>query len=170
MHQDLICDFWHDVAPRLRGELRRSFAQLGEGVDDIVQSAFAKLIREGPSPSDRTAEGWVFVAARNEALNTVLARKRQKQREISYQRNRNEVTGENPVDVAVHEEEAERIQWACEQLPVELRKLLEMRFSEDLSLRQIAERTNTPLSTVNSRMQKALILLNHEFHKKGTHG
>ncbi len=58
-----------------------------------------------------------------------------------------------------------QLQYLIKTLPDELKELIILRFGQDLTIREIAAITNTPLRTVQSRLRSALKQLKKELGK-----
>jgi len=76
----------------------------------------------------------------------------------------------SPLAVMVADEQQVRVREAVQSLSEPERELMELAFYDDLTHRQIAERTDTPLGTVKSRIRRALIKLRDTMSSNGTGG
>jgi RNA polymerase sigma-70 factor (ECF subfamily) len=63
------------------------------------------------------------------------------------------------VDDAIRSEQGETVRHALAALPDEQRKTLVLAYFEGLTQTEIAERLNTPLGTVKTRMRSGMIKL-----------
>lgn len=61
----------------------------------------------------------------------------------------------DPVQIILNEELRERLEWAIEQLPVDLREVVILRHMEDFSYKEIAQIMKLPLGTVKSYLHRA---------------
>jgi RNA polymerase sigma factor (sigma-70 family) len=124
---------------------------------DIAQEILIKLQNPVTLRRLRAAgapDGYLFVIVRNEILDTL-------------RRNRKTISAQVPLtedlisvyDVTreqVGEDKAERLRMALQSLRSEDRTLLHMRFWQELSIAQIAERTGLKYSTVAVRLFRVL--------------
>lgn len=121
--------------------------------EDVVQDVFLQLWRNPEvfdSQRGRLAP-WLAVITRNRALDRL-------------RRRRPEVEWDGvlaPVDVsfaatADRNIMSQRIRSALSSIPLEQRAALEMAFFEGMTQAEIAERTQTPLGTVKSRVRAAV--------------
>lgn len=107
---------------------------------------------------------WLFTIARNlvidqrrkrtmTSLDEMFERKGEDDRPMSF-----EVGGSepSPFDRSANLEDRERIARALMELDTLYREVLVLRFQEDLSLKEIAKITKSPLSTVKSRLYRGL--------------
>ena len=155
---------------RLRAYLHMLLGNLHDA-EDALQETFVKYLRSGPEPSDR-AERWLFTVCRNEALDL---RRREHRRATREQANANGRAGANdpasrqddPAQQADRRESMARMTLCLSQLPQDLREMVYLKFAEELSLSDIAQRVGMPRSTVALRVQQGLVLLNRYFHGAG---
>lgn len=73
-----------------------------------------------------------------------------------------------PPNVAMRREEATRIVELVSKLPIEQRMVLAMRIHGELTFREIAESTSTPINTVQSRYRYAIASLRQTLHGEET--
>jgi RNA polymerase sigma-70 factor (ECF subfamily) len=105
---------------------------------------------------------WLYRTARNQAMN--LLRKRYRDQDLFP---------EDPPDVeelgAEEEsgfEDAERVHYALDQIPLHHREALTLHFLEDLSLAQISDVLGIPEGTVKSRLHHAKRALREVLEKE----
>jgi len=103
-------------------------------------------------PIDNTV-AWLYKVARNKIIDH---RKKKKEEALSsyYNEDDDEYIFEEIADL--YEDEAEEIQAAITELPKEQREVFEMTELQDLSVKEVAELTNTPVNTVLSRKHYAV--------------
>jgi RNA polymerase sigma-70 factor (ECF subfamily) len=136
--------------------------------EDLHQEIFLEIWRRGPSyRPERAALGtWIMLIARSRTIDHLRKR-------IPEPRDPSD-----PVSAAVFDREdlssspeafVERWQMATllERLPDEEAQLLRMRFHEELSQNEIADRTGVPLGTVKTRMVRALRRLRDMIDEEG---
>jgi RNA polymerase sigma-70 factor, ECF subfamily len=127
-------------------------AQLAE---DATQDTFATLWRRaGTYDADRAKVAtWLFVIARNRAIELVRSRARAPEPHESV-----EIAGEadDPADLAVIADDAERIARAIAELPERQLEVIRLAYFDGLSHGEIAELLHQPLGTVKSRIRLGL--------------
>lgn len=155
------------MATRIHDELTqhasalRSLARVLVGTrdaEDVVQdTALAALQR--PPKRVEAMFGWLSAVLRHRALK----QRRTEQRRARYENqvlppeDQGEVA--SPLDAAQHRETVNRLDAALLGLVQPYQDTLLLRFFEDLTPSEIAARTNQPLATVKSRLQRGLTML-----------
>ncbi len=148
-------------SPGLRFFLRRLIGQR-ETADDLLQETWIDVYRKInrlKSPDAFTA--WLYRIARDKAY-----------RELRRPTSRLVRADENLADsIATSEErftadEAENVRAVLDELPVEQRDVLVLRFMEEMSYEQIAEVIACPVGTVRSRIHYAKLALRAKLEVK----
>lgn len=134
-------------------------------VDDVLQEVSLKYFRQGPEPKTPQAEAWLFAACRNRTLNLLRDRARQQRRELEYAQFVAPVA-RDPRETAEQADAMRRIEGCLQKIPASLREMLYLKVVGGLTVREIAERTEVPKSTVALRAREALVLLNRCFHRR----
>jgi RNA polymerase sigma-70 factor (ECF subfamily) len=129
--------------------------------EDLFQQTFVRLIEKiGQYDARSSFETWMFTVARNLAIDH-LRRKQGASLDVPDE------TGETPagrlvsttpgaLDKLLEHERAVILAAAVAELPVIHREILTLRFEEGMKLEEIAEVAGIPLSTVKSRLLRAL--------------
>ena len=109
---------------------------------------------------------WLFRVAKNLAID----RARHLQYEIPAETDQPGVTGElhevkDPASMMVANSTAEQVRHEVNQLPDELRRVIHLRFDQNLSFQEIAQQENLPLGTVLWRGHRALEVLRGKLRK-----
>jgi RNA polymerase sigma-70 factor (ECF subfamily) len=129
--------------------------------EDLFQQTFVRIIEKiGQYNAQRNFETSMFTVARNLAIDH-LRRKRDASLDVTDE------SGETPanrliskfpgaLDKLLEYERAVVLAAAVAELPVIYREVLSLRFEEDMKLEEIAEVVGIPLSTVKSRLLRAL--------------
>ncbi len=128
---------------------------------DIAQEAFLRAFRriEEFRP-DRPFSRWLFVIARNASFDA-LRRRRRAAAFVSIEAE--EVPSElGPEELALRNDEAERVHAALDLLPGHYREVLELHYVSDLRYREIAEQLAIPLGTVKTYISRAKRRLREE--------
>jgi RNA polymerase sigma-70 factor (ECF subfamily) len=131
--------------------------------EDLFQQTWirvAEKIRQ--YDAKRNFEAWLFTVARNLAIDHLRRiRPASLDEPIAGAPGESAATrlpsGERPVlDGIVERERTSRLAQALELLPVVQREVLTLRFEEEMKLEDIAEVIDIPLSTVKTRLRRAL--------------
>lgn len=152
--------FREEVRPHereLRAYLRGRFPSLPD-VDDLVQETYARLLRARHTGQSTLTRAYLFVVARNVALDLV-----RREKVIAVER-LGEMAGlsvveERPdaAETLSHEQELSLLDEAVRALPARCREILTLRRIEGLSHRQIAEKLGIAEGTVNAQLAIGLM-------------
>ena len=155
------------ILPHLRSRLR-SMRLPPSDVDDIVQDTCVAFLARGSTVDSTSFAGWCCVTARRKALNHIRAtRCRTRNRTAFVSATASTAwTQPQPMEDAIHREDIERMRRARDELPADLRHLLDLKFAHNLSLSHISRRTGIPKSTVGDKLQHALVLLTRLFNDR----
>ena len=117
-----------------------------------------------PPKHERSLRGWLARVARNVTINMKLEERRRAEREAR--------TALREADVAesVHALQSEDLRRAIRKLPARYAEVLELRYFEGLSTRQIAQLWDLPLGTVRTRQRRALLQLRHALEPRWRRG
>ncbi|MGH2535754.1 MAG: sigma-70 family RNA polymerase sigma factor [Thermomicrobiales bacterium] len=135
---------------------------LGErGVaEDVVQEAFLNVWRR--AGSFQTGRGgvrpWLLSIVHNLAIDRRRGRYRRELQDVPLESVTFalENTGDDPFVTVAGELDAARIHAALATLPLDQRQAIELAYFAGLTHQEIAERTETPLGTVKSRLRLGL--------------
>ena len=141
-----------------------------EDAEDILQEVFYQFskVNDKLNPIENTA-AWLHRAARNRIINQ-YKKKKDEPLSASYDEDEEEYIFDEIADILYGEETTpeteilrtlvfEEIQTALADLPKEQREVFEMTELLDFSVKEVAERTQTPVNTVLSRKHYAIIYL-----------
>ncbi len=136
-----------------------------DGVDDLVQETWLRVLERGSSYDGQSRfEPWLFRVARNIGIDAM-----RKQGMFSLDSNDDGVRPlpasdeSSPFTVAARTEDADRLARSLQTLDPVYREALVLRFQEDLSLQEISAIVGAPVSTVASRIYRALATLRPQF-------
>lgn len=126
--------------------------------EEVVQETFVEVWKRA-AQYDGTRGGpqaWILTIARTRAIDRL--RSRDSARRTAQAAAVEPESGRLPVPLELVEQrqDRERVALALESLPPEQRAAIELAYFEGLSHREIAEKTQTPLGTVKTRMRLAL--------------
>lgn len=132
---------------------------------DVTQEVFISAWRSHQryEPAKGSLAGWLIAIARNRIIDNVRAEQRHSGRRSA------DDPGEVPVEAQV-DRIADRllIGEALRNLPDRTRQVVTMHYFDDLTHRQISERTSLPLGTVKSDLRRGLSQIRR--HLESTHG
>lgn len=140
--------------------LQRALGRTPE-VDDVFQETWIRVVRSAHryDPAQRFSS-WLFAIAWN------LVKDRWSRRVVSESVDMMEMaSGErSPEEHAVDANRAEKVRAMVGRLPERLAQAILLRYFEELSEKEVAERLGIPVGTVKSRIHNALQLLreNHD--------
>jgi RNA polymerase sigma factor (sigma-70 family) len=143
--------------PALRAYLRGRFSCLTD-IDDILQDTYTRLLRTHESGKANLTRGYLFVTARNIALDIIRHRQI-----ISIEAladiEQLSVVDEGPgvSETVSHEQELELLADAIRALPPRCRQIVTLRRIEGLSYREVAEKLGVTKSTVNAQLAIGLL-------------
>jgi RNA polymerase sigma-70 factor (ECF subfamily) len=138
---------------RLYRYLRRLVRE-PSAADDLFQQTWLNVVRQiGRYDSRRSFDTWLFAIAHNAAMD-LLRRKTGE----SLEESGHELTAAEPdaLSAAMASERTAILAAEMAGLSAPYREVLTLRFEEGMKLEEIAEVTRAPLSTVKSRVQRAL--------------
>ena len=129
--------------------------------DDVFQQTWLRVIEKiGRYDARRQFDAWLFSVARNLAIDYLRLRK---SRSLDAPDEggiapieRLEAAGLSQLDQMLEFERGTLLAEAVARLPVIHREVLTLRFEEDMKLEEIAEVAGIPISTVKSRLGRAL--------------
>lgn len=126
---------------------------------DVTQEVFisAWRSRNAYEPARGSLAGWLIAIAKNRVIDNVRAERRHSERRAD----------DDPAAIPV-EADVDRIgdrlmiMEALRCLPARARRVISMHYFDDLTLRQIAEETSSPLGTVKSDLRRGLARIRHQ--------
>jgi RNA polymerase sigma-70 factor, ECF subfamily len=137
--------------------------------DDLVQDTWLRVLERGAQYDGRCRfEPWLFAIARNLAIDSL---RRSPAVSLSSDESGRDQRSDLPSDEAspfaqaARNEDAKRLAGCLSVLDPLYREVLVLRFQEDLSLSEIAGILQAPLSTVSSRIYRALAALRTQLGK-----
>jgi RNA polymerase sigma-70 factor (ECF subfamily) len=143
-----------------------------DGVDDLVQETWLRVLERGSSYDGHSRfEPWLFRIARNLALDNL-----RKRRTFSLDSAQSEECdaaapslasrAPSPFLLAARSQDAQRLASSMQTLEPACREALVLRFQEELSLQEISIVADAPVSTVASRIYRALATLRSQLEDR----
>jgi len=135
--------------------------QDGAAADDLFQVTWLRVIEKiGRYDARRNFTPWLFAVARNLAIDYLRQRRDTSldapQESGTSPGERIAAAGLDPLQQLLEFERGAMLAAAISELPVIHRDVLTLRFEEDMKLEEIAEVSEIPLSTVKSRLLRAM--------------
>ena len=129
--------------------------------DDLFQLTWLRVIEKiGRYDARRQFTPWLFAVARNLAIDHLRRRRDTSldapQESGTSPAERVVAAGLDPLEQLLEFERGTLLAAAIAELPVIHRDVLTLRFEEDMKLEEIAEVSEIPLSTVKSRLLRAM--------------
>jgi RNA polymerase sigma-70 factor (ECF subfamily) len=147
------------VLSRYQHRLYRFLSRLVQDpalADDLFQQTWLRVMQKiGSYDSRARFDTWLFSVAHNLAIDH-LRRERGRSLDEPDVVDRLRSSGPDPLEEFLESERAAILSAAIQELPAIHREVLSLRFEEGMKLEQIAEVAAVPLSTVKSRLHRAL--------------
>ena len=169
MTKKSVAEIFTDYRKRLLTFIRLRVSRI-EDAEDILQEVFYQFskVNNTLNPIENTA-AWLYRAARNRIINQ-YKKKKDEPLPASYDEDDEEYIFDEIADILYGEETTpetemlralvyEEIQTALAELPKEQREVFEMTELLDFSVKEVSEKTNTPVNTVLSRKHYAVKFL-----------
>jgi len=130
--------------------------------EDVTQEVFVKVWKNLRSYDDQIPfRNWIFSIAKNAAIDWM-----RRKRPLSFSELERE-TGADvgelfadaaplPDEILARKKSGAMLREAVEKLPVTTQPVLRLRYDEDLTFREIADRLEKPLNTIKSQHRRAL--------------
>ena len=128
--------------------------------DDLFQQTWLNVVRQmNRYDSRRTFDTWLFAIAHNAAMDLL-----RRQTDESLEESEHKLAAAEPdaLSAAMASERTTVLASEMAGLSAQYREVLTLRFEEGMKLEEIAEVTRAPLSTVKSRVQRALETLRQQ--------
>ncbi len=144
-------------------QMARALVSCDADADDLAQDAWARALTHPPTRNS-SLRGWFAVLLRHQMLNRRRTDSRRAVREALAARSA--VVQRTHVDVVELAETHKRIVDAVVTLDEPYRTTVLLRYFEGMSAQSVAQRLDVPVTTVRSRVQRALAILRE---KLGSH-
>lgn len=135
-----------------------------EEAEDVLQEVFLQVWNKARDFDESRGKPftWLVTLARSRAIDRLRSLGARARAAQEAQRETVEAVSDAEIDT-IHSEKRKRVERALAELPEEQRRVLLMAYFEGCSQSEIAERLNTPLGTVKTRMRSGMIRLRELF-------
>lgn len=156
--------------PALRSYLQSRFPSLRD-LDDVVQEAYTRVLRENAAGRLRHVRAFLFTAARNVALDLFRRRERREPAPITHF-DPNSVVQEGPdaAEALDQQEKLELLAEAVRTLPDRCRQVIVLRYVKGCSYHEIAAELGISSETVKTHMAKGMKRCAEYFDSRGLLG
>ena len=149
-----------------------------DDAEDLTMEAFAKAFRNlHKFKKDYTFSTWLFRIATN---NTIDFIRKKKLKTMSLNTTLSDDGGnsvtidvedddKNPQDEFIKSQRIEMVRIFVDKLPAKYRKLVQLRYFDELSYEEIAQELDKPLGTVKAQLHRSRELLYEIAHGKEDH-
>lgn len=147
----LINTFWVDVfsfvVKRVQDE---------NMADEITVSVFAKVLSKlDMYDADFQFKTWVLTIAQNTIIDTWRKKSRNNETpDAEIDEVKNEFA-QSPEEILISEEDSQKIQHIVENMDANYAEIIQLRFFEELSIKEIAEKLNLSISNTKVRIMRA---------------
>ncbi len=142
---------------RYSDAIRRLFLQRStsvEDTEDLLQETFIKVyVNLHRYAAEYTFGQWVYTIARNTHID--FERRRQEDLPIDEKFATQAASTPSPEESLIRRQQRSQIEYYIECLPEQYRRLFKMRFLEDYSYDEIAEKLHLPMGTVKTQIHRA---------------
>jgi RNA polymerase sigma-70 factor (ECF subfamily) len=151
-----LASFEDAILPHLDAahNLARWLVRNDEDAQDVVQEAYLRAFKAFGGFHGTEGRAWLLTIVRNTAY-TWLKHHRAADLTTVFDEEIHTPDCVNPAKLLARMEDAEQIQKAIEELPLEFREILVLRHVEGLSYKEIADIAEIPPGTVMSRLARA---------------
>ena len=139
-----------------------------DDAEDLTMEAFAKAFKNLERfKKDYTFSTWLFRIATNNAIDFI---RKKKLKTMSLNNTLSDDSGNavtidiedddnNPQDVYIRTQRIEMVRIFVDKLPAKYRKLVQLRYFDELSYEEIAKELDKPLGTVKAQLHRSRELL-----------
>lgn len=159
--------------------LARHLARDPHLAEDIVHDAYVRALRAFPGFRDGDGRAWILRIVRNCFLDWARAQHRSAPLPLPGPSGDDDDEAAfdlpdphqpTPEQIVSGAQQAQAVQQAILRLPAPFRAVLVLREMEEMSYREIAEVTETPIGTVMSRLARARTLFTRAWRQRATRG
>lgn len=157
-------------AQALRAYLVKRFPSLPDH-EDLLQETFFRLLRAREAGQVRFSRAYLFVAARNTAIDSFRRQRRTAAEAVpEFESAQVPDTAPTQPERMDRQQQLELLKAALQDLPERCREVNLLRHVEGLSYREIAERLGVSVDTVKSHLLHGLRECTHYLRRRGLFG
>ncbi|RMG66948.1 MAG: RNA polymerase sigma-70 factor [Bacteroidetes bacterium] len=131
--------------------------------EEIVSDVFIKIWKSRQQLELRgSLRSYLFTAIRNQSLDYLRRRQRDRMVQPTCSFPDNACEDASPEDMIIYHETLEKVEAAISALPPQGQYIFRLSRDEGLKYREIAERLNLSIKTVETHMRRSLIFLRRE--------
>ena len=152
--------------PALRGFLRNQFVDLSD-IDDILQETYKRILRLREKQNINSTKSLLFTIAKNQSIDLFRKKRRSKVIPMAEFESLDVIDDANVSEEVSRIDEAAIMAEAIKSLPERCQVIFKLRKFDQLSHKEIAERLNITIHTVESQLTKGLKRCRAYFKKRG---
>lgn len=153
----------YDVFSGILYSLALRIIERPEDTEELIQEVFVKIWRDAADydPRRGTPLAWAITITRHKAIDRIrsTARRLRLYEAAEAEAKNNSAAVPQPLSDAEHSENAKAVRESLGHLTPEVRESIELAFFGGLSHTQIASKLSLPLTTVKSRIRRAMMQL-----------
>jgi RNA polymerase sigma-70 factor (ECF subfamily) len=170
-------EFFEGQFPRLHNFAFRRLGGREDATEEVVQAVLARAVQKLDTfRGESTLTTWLCAMCRREIADWNRERRRRGTREVYgiqedvrvTAENRESAGGENPEESVVRDEEAARIRAVLDGLPESYGEVLEWKYIEGLSVKEIALRLGGSPKAAESTLTRARVAFRAAFAEHGS--
>lgn len=143
----------------------KKFLRDEQRADDQAVDAFMKLHKRGPLYIETEAKAFLYIIIRNQCLNALQKKDHERKMHQKFLNLQTEQEPPNFFHEIVRAECMREIMEALESLPPECRKILKMRYLEQIHWKEIAVMLQLSKHTVKNQIARGMLLLRRRLTK-----
>ncbi len=153
-----LASFEDAVLPHLAAayNLARWLARNDHDAEDLVQEAYLRAFKSFDAFRGGDGRAWLLTIVRNTCYTWLKQNRREEFREVFDEEIHTiENDSSNPEALMLETADAQLLEEALEELPLEFREVIILREIEGMSYKEIAQMAGVPVGTVMSRLARA---------------
>lgn len=150
---------WLELVKRYEGLVYNYALRMVSNRDDaldLMQEVFLSVFRNLAAwRGESSFKNWMMTIAHHRCIEHYRRRK-SFEADYDFEQEASTADWDSPEAVYSGQQQGQRLVRAMQELPIEQRVVVELKFFQHLSLQEIAQQTETPLNTVKSRLYGAV--------------
>lgn len=170
--QECEISTWFENEVRVNEPLLRAYLMRNESepadVEDIMQETYRRIIEVKKSKGVRSPRGLLITIAKNVSRDMVRRKYASKTFSVAEMDELNVLdAGDQPSEQLIKSDNAAMLESALRSLPPACRKVMLLRTFENLTYKEIAERLNISVNTVETQLARGLNRCRKYFKQNG---